>query len=294
MGATSRQLRLSIDGRVRDNVEESIDILRQFEPAEGYRLAFSGGKDSQCVYHLAKMAGVKFDAHYSVTSVDPPELVRFIKTNYPDVKLEIPHDGDGNPITMWNLIPKRKTPPTRVARYCCEYLKENAGKYRVTLTGVRKSESARRASNQGVATVIGVGTKKKKQIAETGAEITETKNGGLVLNYDNDESRNVVDLCYRTTKTLVNPIINWTEEEVWEFLKSQGIPHCCLYDEGFKRLGCIGCPMGGNQRKELERWSKYKEHYLKAFERMLNARKEKGLEAMWSTPEEVMEWWLRE
>lgn len=62
-----------------DKVQRAIDILRSFEPPEGYFLAFSGGKDSQCVYHLAKMAGVKFDAHYSVTSVDPPELCRFIK-----------------------------------------------------------------------------------------------------------------------------------------------------------------------------------------------------------------------
>ena len=93
-----RQLSFAIDGRIRDNVEQAIDILRMFEPKEGYYLAFSGGKDSQCVYHLAQLAGVKFDAHYSVTSVDPPELVRFIKTQYPDVSIDIPHDADGKPV----------------------------------------------------------------------------------------------------------------------------------------------------------------------------------------------------
>ena len=70
-----------------DKVQKSIERLKAFEPPEGYFLAFSGGKDSQCIYHLAKMAGVKFDAHYSVTTVDPKELVRFIKKEYPDVKL---------------------------------------------------------------------------------------------------------------------------------------------------------------------------------------------------------------
>lgn len=91
-------------GQKRDKVQTAIDRLRAFEPKDGYFLAFSGGKDSQCIYHLAKMAGVKFDAHYHVTSVDPPELVQFIKAQYPDVHRDIPHDKDGKPVTMWSLI----------------------------------------------------------------------------------------------------------------------------------------------------------------------------------------------
>ena len=79
-----------IDGYVRDKVAIAIDRLRAFEPEEGYYIAFSGGKDSQCIYHLAVEAGVKFDAHYNLTTVDPPELVRFIKDNYPNVKIHYP------------------------------------------------------------------------------------------------------------------------------------------------------------------------------------------------------------
>ena len=77
------QTKITSDGEILDKVEIAIKWLKAFEPQEGYYVAFSGGKDSQCVYHLCKMAGVKFDAHYNVTSVDPPELVRFIKKNYP-------------------------------------------------------------------------------------------------------------------------------------------------------------------------------------------------------------------
>lgn len=94
----------------------------------------------------------------------------------------------------------------------------------------------------------------------------------MVLNYDNDESKLLVDHCYRTTKTLVNPIIDWEEEDVWEFLNSNGIQHCSLYDEGFKRLGCIGCPLSGskNMERDFARWPKYKELYIKAFQRMID------------------------
>ena len=138
-----------LDGTVVDKVQIAINRYKAFEPPEGYFLAFSGGKDSVCIKALADMAGVKYDAHYNVTSVDPPELVRFIKEKYPDVSRDIPHDTDEKPITMWNLIPKKKMPPTRLARYCCSVLKESAGIGRITVTGVRWAESLRRKENQG-------------------------------------------------------------------------------------------------------------------------------------------------
>lgn len=172
------QLSISLDGRIRDKVQQSIDILKTFEPPDGYYLAFSGGKDSQCIYHLAQMAGVKFDAHYAVTSVDPPELVRFIRKNYPDVKFEIPHDRDGKPVTMWSLIANHTIPPTRKSRYCCQDLKEVGGKYRVTMTGVRKAESVNRKKNQGTVTIMNKSKKLMKWMDEMGVNFTKTNRGG--------------------------------------------------------------------------------------------------------------------
>lgn len=135
-----------------EKVAKSIERLKAFEPAEGYYLAFSGGKDSVVCKHLMEMAGVKYDATYRVTSVDPPELVRFIKEVHPDVVREVPRDANGKPITMWNLIPAKMFPPTRVARYCCKYLKESGGDGRMTVTGVRWAESTNRKANQGLIT----------------------------------------------------------------------------------------------------------------------------------------------
>lgn len=94
----------------------------------------------------------------------------------------------------------------------------------------------------------------------------------MVLNLDNSETRRGVEMCYRTRKTLVNPIIDWDESEVWEFLNDIAkVPHCCLYDEGFKRLGCIGCPLAGgkNMKRDFERYPQYKKLYIHAMERMV-------------------------
>lgn len=274
-----------LDGTVVDKVQIAINRYKAFEPPEGYYLAFSGGKDSVCIKALADMAGVKYDAHYSVTSVDPPELVAFIRDKYPDVSRDIPHDKDGKPITMWNLIPKKKMPPTRLARYCCSVLKESAGKGRITVTGVRWAESARRKENQGV-----VLFKDSAKDFENNSNFQSTAKGGVVLNEDNDENRRTVEHCYRTRKTLLNPIVDWTDEDVWEFIKTYNIPYCELYDKGYTRLGCIGCPMNTAAAAELERYPKYKRQYIRAFDKML--KDFKNPPENWTDGEAVMDWWL--
>ena len=172
------QLKIATDGDLCDKVEIAIKRLKAFCPPEGYYVAFSGGKDSQCVYHLCKMAGVKFDAHYCVTSIDPPELVRFIKKNYPDVKFEHKYGRNGKPVTMWTLIPEKGIPPTRTVRYCCEELKESSGEGRFTVTGVRAAESGNRKRNQGVITVPKAGKKFQKTLEEEKVNFTQTPRGG--------------------------------------------------------------------------------------------------------------------
>lgn len=273
-----------------DKVQIAIDRLKAFEPSDGYWLAFSGGKDSVVIKRLAQMAGVKFEAHYSVTSVDPPELVRFIKDVHPDVSFDIPRDKDGKAITMWNLIPRKGMPPTRIVRYCCEALKESSGKGRVTVTGVRWAESNNRKNNQGAVTLTekGIGS----IVSGYTENFTQTNRGGVVLNLDNDDARRVVEQCYRTTKILLNPIIDWTDDDVWEFIKGQGVLYCNLYDCGYKRLGCIGCPMSTNAEKELDANPKYKQSYIRAFNRLLVNRQKSGKNSKWQTGEEVMDWWL--
>jgi len=118
--------------------ERSIKILRSFEPTKGYHLAFSGGKDSQVLYDISTKAGVNFTAYFCRTSVDPPEVISFIKENYPDVIFLKPKR------TMYQSILKAGTLPTRMMRFCCKDLKEYAGNGEIVLTGIRSAESNNR------------------------------------------------------------------------------------------------------------------------------------------------------
>jgi phosphoadenosine phosphosulfate reductase len=237
-------------------VSLAIDRLKKYEPGEGYWLAFSGGKDSQCIYHLAKMADVKFDAHYNITTVDPPELVRFIKHNYPDVKMEKPE------LTMWQLIPRTKIPPTRKIRYCCRALKERGGEGRVVLTGIRAEESYRRLNAWKIFNPIG--------------ELTTPKS-----------KRN-------RKKTIINPILDWNLYHVWTYLEENKIDVCTLYDE-LDRLGCIGCPLQGGkgQLRDFARWPTYKKKYIKAFDQMVKNREKDKMKRFWRDGQDVFDWWIK-
>lgn len=94
---------------LRAKIEYSANLLRKaeklaltYDQQDGYFLAFSGGKDSQALYHIAELAGVNFKAHMNLTSVDPPEVIRFVKTHYPEVELKKPHD------TIFNVAVQKR------------------------------------------------------------------------------------------------------------------------------------------------------------------------------------------
>lgn len=232
-----------------DKVKTAIQRLKEFEPEEGYYLAFSGGKDSCVIKALADIAGVKYDAHYNMTTIDPPELVQFIREFHSDVIIDRPEKSFFQEMQYRGF-------PQRQSRWCCSVLKEQGGANRFVITGVRWDESYKRSK------------------------------------------RRMVESCYRDTqKRYLNVIIDWTEFDVWEFIKSYNIPYCKLYDEGWKRIGCLFCPMSGSRRKmEIERYPKFKKAFELNFEKLYQKRKASGAKSIsrWNSGKEMFDWWLNE
>lgn len=188
----------------------------------GFHLAFSGGKDSIVLYRIAELAKVKFFAEMSITTIDPPELMRYIRKNYPQVKFNRPD------INFYKLIIKKKMLPTGMMRFCCAYLKEQAGLGTTTLTGVRAAESVRRA--------------KKKEIEIIGHK----DNSGLLDQFNRNEE--LSHTCIKgKDKIIIMPIFHWTDKDIWNFIREQKMVYCQLYDEGYKRIGCILCPMSSKK-----------------------------------------------
>jgi phosphoadenosine phosphosulfate reductase len=264
-----------------NKIDVALDRIKTFEPSEGYYLAFSGGKDSIVCKSLCEMSGVKHDTHFSITTVDPPELIKYIRKFHPDTIFEKPKKS------IRQLIIDKQMPPTRLARYCCEYLKENGGIGRFVVTGVRWSESNKRKQKHVIQ--LNRTTSKKKQDKQ--AEF---------YSLDNHDQHKMLENCFTKQKKTLNPIIDWSDLEVWEFIRHYNLPYPCLYDEGFKRIGCVGCPMSSNKKQELDRYPAIKQIYLNAFAKMLEVNKKRKLNNPeknyrsqdWKTAEEVMNWWL--
>jgi phosphoadenosine phosphosulfate reductase len=120
-------------------IAESLSLLHHFHD---YRtlVQFSGGKDSIVTLHLAKLAGLSFDASYTFTGIDPPEIVSFIRRNYPSVFILRPKHS------FWHLI-QTKNPPLMNMRWCCTELKKRPSwtlPHIHRIMGIRAEESPKR------------------------------------------------------------------------------------------------------------------------------------------------------
>lgn len=256
--------------------------LRLFE--KPLVITYSGGKDSDVLLHLARASGIPFEVLHSLTTADAPETVRHVYDTFhrleeKNVKCTVDKhvQPDGSRVTMWNLIQKKLMPPTRLIRYCCAVLKEGGGKDRFIATGVRWAESTARKRRGGLEV------------------LTSKPQSKLILSNDNDEDRRLFETCQLKGKRVVNPIIDWKDNEVLDYAAIEKIPMNPLYCEGFHRVGCVGCPMASKARTmEFARYPRIKAAYIRAFDRMLEERRKRSLPCQWQSGVDVFHWWMED
>ncbi len=234
---------------LKDKVKIAIERLQHRCPGEGYWIGNSGGKDSSTIIALADMSKVKYDAHFNLTTIDPPEVVRFVKEYHPKTQLEIPKLPFVKALVYHGF-------PMVKSRWCCEEYKEIGGMDRFVVTGIRWEESYRRSK------------------------------------------RAMVESCHKKSanKKFIHPIIDWTSQDVWEFIRLYSIQYCKLYDEVWKRIGCCMCPCASPRQRILESklYPGYTKRFIQAFEEMWQDRKNKNSDSVdrWKNGKEMFDWWL--
>lgn len=263
-------------------------------------LCYSGGKDSDVLLNIAKncLKPEEFEVLNAHTTVDAPETVYHIREVFAEceaygirTEIKLPRDKDGNLISMWSLIEKRGI-PTRIQRFCCQVLKETSTPNRMAALGVREAESINRRGRDAF------GTRERKKDLQEYRSTAHTFAMFRLDQYGGEDAYQceIIKACKSNKDTLVNPIYHLTDRDIWDYVAEHHVKMNPLYARGYKRIGCIGCPLGGpkNQRLEFADYPKYKENYIRAFDRMLKRRRELGKPTEWKTGEEVFAWWLGE
>ena len=280
------------DGTEQSTLEQSLRLIRAFEEPSlhrnpiGYAVGYSGGKDSDALLHLFKIAGVKFFVFHNHTTLDAPETVYHVRKVFKKLEEEgIPCKIFMPKISFWGLCLQKKLLPTRWRRFCCECLKENdSGKPELQFAthsfGVRKAESPKRAAFRD-----SIELRDKKGYSDIQR-----------FHFDNAEEVKETTACYTKKHFIVNPIAYWSDNYLWEFIRAEHIEINPLYEEGYTRVGCIGCPLAGEEMriKEFERYPKFKARFIRLCEDILNAwsedRKEKSV---YKSGIELFEGWLK-
>lgn len=258
------EYRITDDGVVTyDKIKVAIERFQMFESLaleinpRGYCVTDSGGKDSSVIKKLAELSGVKYIVRHSHTTLDHPETVYFIRREKARLKaMGIDYEIIYPKKSFYRLALDYMMLPTRHARYCCSVLKENNNRGYLTVTGVRRAESKQR-STRGMVETMG-----------------STKKKAIILMNDNDEARKEFETCTAKEAKILNPIIDWTDADVWDFIQQYDLPVNPLYSMGYKRVGCIGCPMASTKerRREYAEMPKYRESMIRLCGRIIAKR----------------------
>ena len=233
---------------------------------------YSGGKDSDVILQLAKESGVPFRVTHNLTTADPPDNVYYIRRVFAalreegiDCRINVPRRS------LWRIMRETLVIPSRIMRVCCSELKERKmpdAPYIVT--GVRWAESAGRRAKSGIAMVHNASAR------ELGVEEKAAAAG--LLTTDDASSRRLFEQCQLRGVRVLNPIIDWSDDDVWSYLHSRGIEGNPLYKEGWTRIGCVGCPLAGRRARELAfaRYPKLYKAWCDAIAYVIERRKEMG------------------
>jgi len=173
--------------------------------------------------------------------------------------------------------------PLRISRFCCEKLKERQIpelRYATHSFGVRKFESVSR-------------DKKRNSIEMRNQSRARTENVKH-FHFDNTDKVKNTGMCYTHNYFIVNPLAYWNDNVLWDYIGGNNLEINPLYNQGFCRVGCIGCPMASYEARqiEFERYPKYKQAFLRLCDYIVTERKERGLKTYFKNGQDYFDYWL--
>lgn len=258
-------------------------------------ICYSGGKDSDvlldiAVNHLNKSDFVVLNSH---TTLDAPDTVYYIRRKFEALRAEgieaiVKYPMyKGQRDSFWKLCQRKKMLPTRITRFCCAKLKEVSTPHQIACVGVRAAESKNREGRGEF------GLRADRNTAKTAQHVKAMIAFDQAEDNESSFECKIIKGAKKHKSMVCNPIYQWTETDVWDYIKVKGLEVNPLYARGYKRVGCVGCPMAARARyKEFADFPKYKLNMIRLCQRILDG--DNAIRQDFKSGEDFFRWWLEE
>jgi|GEM_PF-3680626 phosphoadenosine phosphosulfate reductase len=229
-----------------NKLNSAIDILHRFNGSVPFDVFFSSGKDSIVMDKIFQISNVNYQRIFYDIPLVHNSFRKFVKEFYPGTIFLKPK------MSLKDLCLLKKKLPTRINRFCCEYMKEYYNSPLYSCLGIRREESFNRLNR-----------------------------GFFELSYN---------YRFKFFQARINPIVNWSNVDITSFIKDFDIVLPEWYLK-YNRNGCLGCPMSHHRRRELlVDFPEYYNHWWYAAKYLyVNTP---SVRARFANVSDLMEWWL--
>lgn len=260
-------------------------------------VCYSGGKDSDVLLDIVKntLKPSEYKVLNSHTTLDAPETVYYIRRKFEELRAEgiecevsYPY-YKGERTSFWKLCREKQMLPTRMVRYCCSVLKETSTPNQIALLGVREAESVNRRGRDD----FGVRARRRSESVYKSAQHTKA-----MIAFDKDGTHSfeceIIKNAKKNNDIVSLPVYKFSNREVWEYIEIHNLDVNPLYKKGYDRVGCIGCPLARNRKKEFADYPKYRENFIKCADRLVEDRKKANKFNSFEDGLAMFLWWIEE
>ena len=251
--------------------EESIKCWVDSWGVDNVYIAFSGGKDSTVLLHIVRNLYPEIPAVFNNTGLELPEIVQFVRTfdNVVELRPKMPFHRVIKKYG-WPVVSKEQS------QFIYQYRNSKSEKLRNLRWNGRKNGRSKISEKWKylVDAPFKIGHQCCNKLKKEPAKRYEKKTGKHpILGVMAVESslRRQMHTCniYDSKRPVSRPLLHWTEENVWDYIRTFNVEYCKVYDEGWERTGCIFC-MYGIQYHNPNRFQSIKKTHPKLYDYCIN------------------------
>jgi len=259
---------------MREKLEYTKELIRCWVESwgtDGVYVAFSGGKDSTVLLHIVRQMFPDVPAVFNNTGLELPEIVRFVRSfdNVIELRPRMPFHKVIEKYG-WPVVSKEQ------AQFIYEYRNTKSEKLRNLRWNGRANGRSKISEKWKflVDAPFKIGSQCCDKLKKDPAKKFEKKTGrkpmlGVMAGESQLRRQRHVCNLYDAKRPVSKPLLRWTEEDIWAYIREFDIPYCEVYDQGWERTGCVFC-MYGIHKDNPNRFQMIKKTHPKLYDYCIN------------------------